>query len=139
MVDPTVELIVDEPETSTETMAEVVMAELDPPEPPAPPAPPPDAVEVTVEEGTVFKVVSVVVATLLDPPDPPAPPAVAAIHWLANYSEGIQLCEIPMAKREEVDTTLALHGPSSRPSTSRLRAQRGWVVRGLPPQSKRSW
>jgi hypothetical protein len=101
-VDPTVELIVDEPETSTETMAEVVMAELDPPEPPAPPAPPPDAVEVTVEEGTVFKVVSVVVATLLDPPDAPAPPAVAAIHWLANCSEEVQLCETPWPKERRL-------------------------------------
>lgn len=67
-----VEVMVELPEVSTVTRAEVVIAVEEPPEPPAPPAPP-----VTVSVEVPVGLVVVVVRVEPPEPDPPAPPAVA--------------------------------------------------------------
>jgi len=83
VVDPTVEVPVVEPAESVSalTMAEVVMADEDPPAPPAPPAPPVE-VSVTVLDGEVTMVVAVAVATPEDP-DPDPDPDARALQRLA--------------------------------------------------------
>jgi hypothetical protein len=79
VVEPTVVVKVEEPEVSTETMAEVVMALDEAPDPPATPPMPKMVVEPTVvvmvlePEVSTETMAEVVMAEEEAPPDPPAP------------------------------------------------------------------